>query len=101
MLRGPQKSRKRRQFEPLPNQLFKDNIDDVGNIFKRMRGIPTRFLHCSLGIFSPCLDRGVIPDQKHVPATNRTGVVAKQLRWDRIVPGRPGDMFEQAERHVR
>ena len=62
VLRGPQKSRKRRQFEPLPNQLLKDNIDDVGNIFKRTRGIPACCLHCSLGIFSPCLDGSVIPN---------------------------------------
>jgi len=83
------------------DQLLKDNIDDVGNIFKRTRGFPTRFFHCSLSIFSPCLDRGVIPDQKHVSATNRTGVVTKQLRWDRIVPSGPGDVFEQGDRHVR
>ena len=50
--------------------------DNVENIFKHARGIPTRFFHCSLEIFSPFLDRSVIPDQKHVSATNRTRVVA-------------------------
>src|ERR1035441_823311 len=36
-----------------------------------------------------------------MPTTNRTSIVAKQFRRDRIIPSGPGDMFEQSGRHLR
>jgi hypothetical protein len=82
VLCGSLQNRKRRQFKPLPNQLLEDHIDDVGNIFERTSCFFTCFLHRFLGIFSPSLDAGVIPDQEHVPATDRTRVVSKDSGWN-------------------
>ena len=89
------------KLEPLSDQLLQRHIDDIGEIFQRPRGILARALHRLLGLVAPGLDPGVIANQEHVPATDRTGTVTEQIFGDRTVASALCHMFEYGTRDFR